>query len=467
MAKQSQAKVLRIGIVHENRIIEERLLRKPSDVTVGASPKCTFILPIPNLPESYRLFVYKRGRYYLRFTSKMVGRLAISDSLKNLDELRNHPSVEKSGDYYLLPLDDTCRGRLVFGDVSLLFQFVVPQPIPKLDLPATAKGGILSRIDTPLLWAFLVSLVLQLGGVGGIQVWWRSYGQFQTKKVRPYSQAFDLLKAQVEMRLAREEKKETPKEGAGGQGGEEGEVKQEKEEKPVASTRPTRTSGPAVESPEEQYRKKLAKVTNKTILRYLGAYGSGPNTVIGAGVEQGVATSRLTSAWETRGGVTVAKIGDAPAGFRAGPPGGGAGQATTYERLKGDEIGSGRPVAQVAGGERGEEIKVKIREGHLTDQAGLGRVDKAAVEDLFRKRLSAIRTCYEKRLRVNPDIEGKVVIRFTIGRAGTITQIEVIENTTGDPEVGTCIVQKVRMWRFTPPEEGEVTFSYPFLLHKG
>jgi len=81
--------------------------------------------------------------------------------------------------------------------------------------------------------------------------------------------------------------------------------------------------------------------------------------------------------------------------------------------------------------------------------------------------MSAIRICYERSLKVNPDVQGKVTIRFTIGRAGTITDIQITENTTGDAAIGTCIAQKVRAWRFSPPDEGEVTFSYPFLLQKG
>jgi len=466
MAETSQARILRVGIVHEGRIIEERLLRKRADVTVGASPKCTFILPIANLPESYRLFVLERNRYHLRFTAGMVGRVSVGDSLMELKDLKDTNLVRRSGEYYLLPLDDTSRGRLVFGEVSLLFQFVVPPPpIPKLELPANVKGGILSRIDTPLFVAFLASLVLQVGGIGGVQYWWKTTGQFQVKKAKPYADAYELLKAEVERRLPPEKPKAEatgPGEGEGKEGADAGseEVAQK------TDRRPQRSAGNS-ESAEDQYRKKLAKVRNTTILRHLGGFGAGPGTIQGAGVEQGAAAARLTSAWDTKG-VEVAGAGAPPSGFRAGPPGGGgSGQGTTYAKLDREEMGSMRPAAQVAGGAREEEVKVRIREGQLGEQAGLGKIDKAAVESVFRRRMSAIRVCYERSLKTNPDVQGKVTIRFTIGRAGTITAIEVTENTTGDAAIGTCIAQKVRSWRFAPPDEGEVTFSYPFLLQKG
>lgn len=465
MAEKVQGKILRIGIVHEGRIIEERLLKKRGDVTVGSSPKCTFILPIANLPESYRLFLYERGRYSLRFTAGMTGKISVGDRLAQLSELKDSNLVRRSGNYFLLPLDESSRGRLLFGEVSLLFQFVVPPPpIPKLELPAAAKGGILSRIDTPLFLALMVSLILQAGGVGGVQYWWKTVGQFQVKKAKPYADAYELLKAEVERRMPPEQ----PKAQAAGAGEGEGTAEEagtEEVAETKATQRPQRSAGNA-ESAEEQYRKKLAKVRNTTILRHLGAYGSGPDAIQGAGVEHGSAAARLTSAWDTRG-VEVAGAGAPPSGFRAGPPGGGSGQGTTYEKLGRDEMGPTRPAAQVAGGAREEEIKVRIREGTLGDQTGIGRIDKAAVESVFRRRMSAIRVCYERSLKVNPDVQGKVTIRFTIGRAGTITDIQVTENTTGDPSIGTCIAQKVRTWRFSPPDEGEVTFSYPFLLQKG
>ncbi len=465
MADKAQRKILRVGIVHEGRIIEERLLRKRGDVTVGASPKCTFILPIARLPESYRLFVFERGRYVLRFTAGMTGRVSVGDRLLELGELKDSNLVRSSGTYFLLPLDDASRGRLVFGEVSLLFQFVVPPPpVPKLELPAAAKGGVLSRIDTPLFVAMMVSLIVQAGGIGGVQYWWRTTGQFQVKKVRPYADAYELLKAEVERRLPPEK---SPAQATGPGEGEETTEEPGSEEpaEKKAAQRPQRSAGNS-ESAEDQYRKKLAKVRNTTILRHLGGYGTGPDTIQGAGVEHGSAAARLTSAWDTKG-VEVARAGAPPSGFRAGPPGGGSGQGTTYERLGSEEMGPTRPAAQVAGGAREEEIKVRIREGTLGDQTGIGRIDKAAVESVFRRRMSAIRVCYERSLKVNPDVQGKVTIRFTIGRAGTITDIQVTENTTGDAAIGTCIAQKVRAWRFSPPDEGEVTFSYPFLLQKG
>ena len=40
----------------------------------------------------------------------------------------------------------------------------------------------------------------------------------------------------------------------------------------------------------------------------------------------------------------------------------------------------------------------------------------------------------------------------------------VVENTTGDASIASCIIAKVKNWRFDPPSGGAVTFTYPFIL---
>lgn len=463
MANKTQSKVLRVGVVHEGRIIEERLLKKPGDVTVGASPKCTFILPIAKLPESYRLFLHSRkGKYELRFTKGMVGKVSVGDSIMELKSLRQSNLANRVGEYYHLSLDENSRGKLVFGEVSLLFQFVVPPPpVPKLELPVTAKGGLLSRIDAPLTFALMASLILQLGSMGGVQFWWQNYGQFQVKVKKDYLEAYDLLKAEVEQRQPIE--REANQEGEGEGEGEEEDAVEEVAVKPVKKHR--REAPAKVESEEDRYKRKVAKVRDTTILRHLGAAGDGPGTITGTGVEGGAAANRMDSAWNTKG-VRVANQGDSPSGFHAGRPS-GDGQGNTYASLSKDDVKSKTKVKKVGGGDRGKEMSIRIRRGKLGGQTGTGKINKAAVESVFRRRMSAIRVCYEKALKLNPDVQGKVTIRFTIGRAGTITDIRVTKNSTGDSGIATCITQKVRRWRFSPPDEGEVTFSYPFLLQRG
>ena len=116
-----------------------------------------------------------------------------------------------------------------------------------------------------------------------------------------------------------------------------------------------------------------------------------------------------------------------------------------------------------------DEVRVRVRVGggRLGRKSGTGQIDKQSVASVFRRRKRAIRRCYERSLRSSPGAEGKVTIQFTIGPAGRITNILVTEDTTGVSSIASCIVGRVRGWRFDPPDRGSVTFSKAFILSKG
>ena len=111
-------------------------------------------------------------------------------------------------------------------------------------------------------------------------------------------------------------------------------------------------------------------------------------------------------------------------------------------------------------------LKFKVMQGKLK-MRGSGKLDGGSIKEVFKKRMKAIKYCYEKALKKNDSIKGKVKIKFTIGTAGRVTAIKVTKNTTKDKGVADCIKGKVKSWRFPKPEGGEVTVSYPFLLDKG
>ena len=80
MAANNPRKVLRIGIVQDEQIVQEQLIREPENVTVGESTKNTFVLPPCSLPKRFPLFVAKGNNYFLQFTDTMAGKVSLRDS---------------------------------------------------------------------------------------------------------------------------------------------------------------------------------------------------------------------------------------------------------------------------------------------------------------------------------------------------------------------------------------------------
>jgi TonB family protein len=90
--------------------------------------------------------------------------------------------------------------------------------------------------------------------------------------------------------------------------------------------------------------------------------------------------------------------------------------------------------------------------------------DNTAINEAVSSHKASIKMTYEKYLKRNPELGGKITIRFTITAAGTVSALKVLDNTTGDSEFEQELVRKIRMWQFEPINEGDVTVTYPFVF---
>jgi hypothetical protein len=55
-------------------------------------------------------------------------------------------------------------------------------------------------------------------------------------------------------------------------------------------------------------------------------------------------------------------------------------------------------------------------------------------------------------------------VRWTITAAGTVSAVEIEEDSLGDSEVSSCIRGLVLRWRFPAPSGGSVDVVYPFVF---
>ncbi len=94
-----------------------------------------------------------------------------------------------------------------------------------------------------------------------------------------------------------------------------------------------------------------------------------------------------------------------------------------------------------------------------------GGLDREVIRRVILSHRIEIRYCYEKQLSATPNLAGKVKIQFVIGADGRVTTARAMRSTLPDPEVGRCIVSKVRTWTFPKPRGGGVVVvTYPFLF---
>ena len=173
-----ERKILRIGIIHNNRIIEERLFRKPERITIGQSPENTFVYPLPSFPRSYELFAFKDGAYTFVFPKGLEGKVSSGEDIFDLDELVQGGKAKAAGEFFRLGLNEETRGKILLGDLTLLFQLVTPPPpVPKLQLPAAAQVSWIRSIDMQYAVFLLISFLVIAGPMTYMQVWYETKGK--------------------------------------------------------------------------------------------------------------------------------------------------------------------------------------------------------------------------------------------------------------------------------------------------
>lgn len=94
-----------------------------------------------------------------------------------------------------------------------------------------------------------------------------------------------------------------------------------------------------------------------------------------------------------------------------------------------------------------------------------GSIDKAEIRRVVMAHAGDIKRCYEQGLTRRPDLEGRVTLKFTIGKTGTVAAVTVTETTLNDRSTEQCIMRSASKWVFPKPTgEGLVNVSYPFIL---
>jgi hypothetical protein len=99
-------------------------------------------------------------------------------------------------------------------------------------------------------------------------------------------------------------------------------------------------------------------------------------------------------------------------------------------------------------------------------QERLGTIDAAAVNSFVNARFEQVRACYERRLKMNPLLEGDVDMNISIARTGKVTGIAVTADTVRDPEMLECVRRTIRGWTFPKPEGGRAIVAKNFKFKK-
>jgi TonB family protein len=83
------------------------------------------------------------------------------------------------------------------------------------------------------------------------------------------------------------------------------------------------------------------------------------------------------------------------------------------------------------------------------------------IELVFDRNKGAIFALYNRALRQNPALEGKLVLNLTIEPNGTVSFCEVVSSELGDPDLEQKLVQRVLLFQFDAKDVEAITTTKP------
>ncbi|MEO7385545.1 MAG: AgmX/PglI C-terminal domain-containing protein [Gammaproteobacteria bacterium] len=93
-----------------------------------------------------------------------------------------------------------------------------------------------------------------------------------------------------------------------------------------------------------------------------------------------------------------------------------------------------------------------------TGKAGRSREE---IEMVFDQNKGAIYSLYNRALRNNPSLQGKLVLKLTIEPSGQVSAVEVVSSELGDEELERKLIQRIRMFTFLSKDVPPVTTTKP------
>lgn len=447
MAQARKSKVLRIAIIEDRKIKQERLIKAGEPVRIGEDPKQnTFVVTNNSVTgPSLVLFQPDGNGYTLRFTKEFGAKSKVSTGgiAAKLHGLMDDSSVTREGDVYSLKLTAQDRGKLDLDGVFVLFQFVAPPPVKAVKpIKAMDFRPRLIEDDDPVFFGFL-ALWSALALVLSIWVWNSELPEYTLEDIPDRFAVVskeDIPEPEEDLEIETDE--EDPNAAAS-----------KKEEKNTEASKSKKPASKGEQAKSVEDTKKQLEASSKLLAKFLATTGDSSAGFVEnmwSAEDQGIGDLDKALA-DNRGGITA--DADDP-GLRAGK--GGGGEAAGIGDLSGVTGGGGD--AEVGGGPN-VVVKASVGMGDGTVSEDIG--DKGKLKTTIRRKMGQMKYCYEEELKKNSELQGRVELGWSI-YGGKVESVYVVSNTTGNQKLATCMQNKLKRWTFDREIEGDV--SWPFVF---
>jgi TonB family protein len=182
--------------------------------------------------------------------------------------------------------------------------------------------------------------------------------------------------------------------------------------------------------------------------------GSGVGPGVGAGIGPGVPTRSLITSNATHGsgGINTAAYSRDTGG------GGLAGRATTLVEGVAGGRGGGGPGSNAAGGGG-----TGAGRGGTLQRGGSGKASRSIeeIKIVFERNKGAIYAIYNRALRDEPSLQGKVVLELKIAPSGHVTDLRIVSSELRAPELERKLLARIKLFDFGAKDVDLMTVTWP------
>lgn len=451
------AKILRIGVIKDNQVINERLILPGKPVTIGTSSDNLFQISDKTLPQRFTLFHSKDHAYYMNFVAKMQIRVSLEKTPHPekkpwlTSDIIGMPQVQKKGETSILPLEFGDKGSVNVGEYRFLFQFIDTPPIALRALRSDYNNKNFTEEDKAF-FSFL-SIFSALASTLLIYVLNTEPAPLVSEEEKQERFAKLLEKPPLEEPPPIETEGDPEPSGevdpnlkgaaeapAKEPSNEPTQEEQVQAEAQSADNRPADNSSSGSENMSaEQYEQAQETVRNTALFAMLATRGEGKGTVSTAFGEGGEMGANLD---QTLQGVSNGAVAS------ANNQQGTLGQKNTVGR---GDVNIGNATAGAGG-------NTNVGKGPAVKKVVSGRINTASndwsnspcpdvIKKTVRSKSAQVKFYYEKQLKSNPDLRGRLVIGVEIV-GGAVEYVDIIENQTGNSTLANDVKRAAKKWKF-------------------
>jgi outer membrane biosynthesis protein TonB len=407
-----------------------------------------FYVPTENLPhDNFSLFEWRGSGYVCTISDKWSGFVDIGEVRHTFQQLKDSgKATSAGGGLYEFDIDENMRVVADLGGVIFFAQNVYPGK--------KVLAALTDSMDYPFLgiMAFMGFVFLMLAIL------------IINSPLPPESEMMELPDRFVELLLEQPPEPEKPAndprpEDANPDAGEGEKAKEEEGKVGKQDAKMKEAKGNKVEMQQQEQDREIAENAG-----VLGALDD-------AGALDGVFSSSALNSDLTGGiggliGAKGTQIGSGGLGSRGSGLGGG-GTAAGLGGLGTKGRGSGRSGYGSGGGSFGEKGDGGI--GRIGgDPIILGALDKSLIDAVIKRHMNQIRYCYQRELNRDPNLGGKIVVKFVIAKDGSVSKASTKSSTMGSSAVESCINSRFMRFKFPEPKGGGIVIvSYPFIFAPG